>query len=105
MTLSGFLHWLVSQSVFVIQTVAYTVPDFSPHKELDASSIGYSSISIVFAAATGITLLLALCFFGFALKYKAKAPKYGGKMPPYPMPWRVRAARLLVRIAMHTIRL
>jgi hypothetical protein len=48
MTCSGLLHWLISQSVFVVQTVAYT-PNFDRNQDMDASSIGYSSIGIIFA--------------------------------------------------------
>ena len=86
MTLSGLLHWLISQSVFVVQTVAYRTPDFQPDEALDASSIGYSSISIVFAITIGATLVFTLLIVGFAFKYKAKAPRDGGEVPPYPMP-------------------
>lgn len=85
MTCSGVLHWLISQSVFVVQTVAYT-PDFQRNRSQDASSIGYSSIGIILALAVGSILVLALLVIGFARRYKAKPPRDGGAVPPYPMP-------------------
>jgi hypothetical protein len=85
MICSGLLHWLISQSVFVIQTVAYT-PEFQRDQNKDASSIGFSSIGIVFAMATGTILVLAIIIMGFCNEYKPKKSREWGDTPPYPMP-------------------
>jgi hypothetical protein len=86
MILSGLLHWIISQSVFVVQTVAYRTPEFQPEEAMDASSIGYSSISIILAITIGTPLVFTLLILGFTFKYKAKAPRDGGEVPLYPMP-------------------
>lgn len=78
MICSGLLHWLISQSVFVVQTVAYT-PSFERNTQMDASSIGASSIEIVFSMATGLLLVLFILFVGFAFHYGPKKKKHGGR--------------------------
>lgn len=85
MTCSGLLHWLISQSVFVVQTVAYS-PSFERDLGMDASSIGYSSIGIIFAMATGVILIIGIIVIGFTFRYKPRPIKYTGLMPPRPMP-------------------
>jgi hypothetical protein len=85
MACSGLLRWLISQSVFVIQTVAYT-PEFQRNESMDASSIGSLSIGIVFSMATGIILVSAIIIVGLCFKYKPKRSREYGSTPPYPMP-------------------
>lgn len=72
MTCSGLLHWLISQSVFVVQTIAYA-PDFRCDQKMDASSIGYSSIGIIPVMITGGSLVVALFLLGFGSSYESKA--------------------------------
>jgi hypothetical protein len=83
MSCSGILHWFISQSIFVVQTVAYS-PDFERRKDMDASSIGYSSISIIVAMATGVTLVVSILVFGFVLKLDSK--RFDGEEVDHPMP-------------------
>ena len=68
MVLSGLLHFFISQSVFVVQTVAY-VPKYEPQRfernpVLDASCIGFSSLGIILALGTGCMFVLYLLFVG-----------------------------------------
>jgi hypothetical protein len=69
MVLSGLLHFFISQSVFVVQTVAY-LPKYEPqqrferHPVLDGSCIGFSSLGIILALGTGCILVLYLLFVG-----------------------------------------
>ncbi|KAF2832068.1 hypothetical protein CC86DRAFT_462450 [Ophiobolus disseminans] len=85
MTCSGLLHWLISQSVFIVQTVAYN-PEFERNPAKDASSIGYSSIGIMFAMTIGSVWVLALLVIGFTWRYTPTKPRDGGPRPPFPMP-------------------
>lgn len=80
MCFSGLLHWLISQSIFVIQTVGYRTPDFRRAEELDASSIAYSSLGIILAMVFGGIMVLGLPILGILMKYRP-----GDKLP-YPMP-------------------
>ena len=85
MTCSGLLHWLISQSIFVVQTVAYT-PGFERDSGMDSSSVRYSSIGIVFAMITGGSLLIGILILGFGFSYKSKPTDRNGCKPPHPMP-------------------
>jgi hypothetical protein len=69
-----------------VQTVGYRTPDFQRQKGMDASSIGFSSIGIIFALMVGIALVITIATFGLAFRYEAKSPRDGGPVPPYPMP-------------------
>ncbi|EUC43338.1 hypothetical protein COCMIDRAFT_101097 [Bipolaris oryzae ATCC 44560] len=64
MVLSGLLHFFISQSVFVVQTVAY-LPRYDPQRfirapVLDVSCIGFSSLGIILALTTGLVLVVYL---------------------------------------------
>lgn len=83
---SGLLHWLISQSVFVIQTVSYTSPDFHINDALGGSIVGYSSLGILLSMLLGGAMVLALVLLGAFKKYTVKRPKDGSASPPYPMP-------------------
>lgn len=85
---SGLLHWMISQSVFVIQTVGFVAPDFKHDSKLDASVIGYSSMGIILSMALGGAMVVALIMIGVFGKYKPKNLKGapGEGEPTYPMP-------------------
>ena len=90
MVLSGLLHWFISQSIFVVQTVAYlpkyTARSFDRAPYLDSSCIGFSTIGIILALSVGCILVLFLLFVGFVFKYKARNVEDGKEKPPYTMP-------------------
>jgi hypothetical protein len=55
------LHWLVSQSVFTVQTTAYGPGhDGQPIPFTNASRLGYSPLGILFTTLLGVVLILAL---------------------------------------------
>lgn len=69
--LSGLLHWLVSQSFFLVQITVYTegVEDAS----LDITTCGYSPIATLFVIIVGITMLAVAFGLGFR-RYPAGIP-------------------------------
>lgn len=89
---SGLLHWMISQSVFVIQTIGYSQPDvgklakaeFEKAPAMDASVVGFSSLGIVFSLSIGITLVIAVLGVGAFKRYRAKRLENGKEA--YPMP-------------------
>lgn len=55
------LHWLVSQSVFTVQTTAYGPgQDGAPIPSTNASRLGYSPLGILLTTILGAVLILAL---------------------------------------------
>ena len=70
---SGTLHWLVSQSVFVIQSIgmAYGTSLYR-HPEFDTSLVGYSSIGMVYSLTLGSIMILALVTLGFCNSYRPR---------------------------------
>lgn len=60
---SSLLHWLISQSVFVIATTGID-SDGAKVGNYDAFAIGYSSIGIVFTLCVGGIMVLALIGIG-----------------------------------------
>jgi hypothetical protein len=91
MILSGLLHWFISQSVFVVQTVAYVPAEtrplsFARETTLDISCIGFSSIGIILALGVGCLLVLGLLVIGFCLTYNTRNIRAGEHQPPYTMP-------------------
>jgi hypothetical protein len=90
MILSGLLHWFMSQSIFVVQTVAYVPAGTRPlsfvrEPTLDISCIGFSSIGIIIALSVGCLLVLSLLTIGFGLTYNARSVRTGDRQPPYTM--------------------
>lgn len=91
MILSGLLHWFISQSVFVVQTVAYVPKDTRPlsfvrEPTLDISCIGFSSIGIILALSVGCLLVLSLLTIGFGSTYSARVVRTEDQQPQYTMP-------------------
>ncbi|OJD32109.1 uncharacterized protein BKCO1_410003 [Diplodia corticola] len=74
---SSILHWLISQSIFTVQTIAYVSPDFERDPTLDASVIGFSIMGLILSLILISTILIAVCSIGIFNKYDGK---------PYPMP-------------------
>ncbi|KAI9718441.1 MAG: hypothetical protein M1812_004162 [Candelaria pacifica] len=75
MIASSILHWLISQSVFLVQTHGFD-PQENRIYTHDRSRVGYSSIGIVFAMSLGGSLLVTLLLIGFQ-----KFPEGPGSMP------------------------
>lgn len=91
MILSVLLHWFISQSIFVVQTVAYIPAGTSPSSftrepTLDISCIGFYSIGIILALSVGCLLVLGLLVIAFCSKYNTRRTRTGDEQPPYAMP-------------------
>ena len=76
--LSGFLHWLVSQSIFLVDLEAY-YPDGTPDTYPAASIVacGYSPITILTAIIVGTIVLLLGLASGFR-RYKQSSISFAG---------------------------
>jgi len=68
------LHWLVSQSVFTVQTTAYGPgQDGAPIPSTNASRLGYSPLGILLTTIVGAVLILALVV-NSCRRYKSVVP-------------------------------
>ena len=75
----ALLHWLVSQSVFIVQTNGYGPgPDGQRIPSLDASRVGYSAIGVLLSTLMGVVLVVALVGHSFR-RYKS-VPSYFPRM-------------------------
>lgn len=61
--LVGLLHWLVSQSVFLVSAAAF-LPDRTRYYAADSNRIGYSSMGIILSLIVGVIFLAALLALG-----------------------------------------
>ena len=74
LVLSGTLHWLVSQSIFIIHINWYKDGVLNLHTQSD--SFGYSFIAIIALVTLGGIMLLIGIFYGFR-RYKPGMPLAG----------------------------
>jgi hypothetical protein len=79
--LSAFLHWLVSQSFFLVSVQVYghdTTDGWQPRSNSPTTRIscGYSLLPLVLVLATGGSLLIAIIIRGF-LPFKTATPIVG----------------------------
>ena len=72
MVLSGILHWLVSQSLFIVEIHAYDA-DGSKNEAANITAIGYSRIAIIMAIILGSIAIV----FGILMGFR----RYTGLMP------------------------
>ncbi len=75
LVLSGTLHWLVSQSLFLARVTAFA-PDGSEDVKASVSMIGYSCIAIITVIILGSVVVLLGIAMGFR-RYKAGMPLVG----------------------------
>ncbi|KAF2807166.1 uncharacterized protein BDZ99DRAFT_447454 [Mytilinidion resinicola] len=61
---SMLLHWLISQSVFVVQTAGWNA-DGSRNYEYDASRVGWSTMGIIFSLVAGCVIVFTALLLGF----------------------------------------
>ena len=70
---SGTLHWLVSQSVFVIQSIGMAYgTSFYRHPQYDTSTVGYSNIGMVYTLILASIMILALVLLGLCNSYRPR---------------------------------
>lgn len=78
MMASGTIHWLISQSVFVIQSVGVAYgTSFYRHPAYDSSLVGYSNIGIIYSFSLGSIMIIALVTLGLCNSYRPR--KYDEK--------------------------
>ena len=78
MIASGTVHWLISQSVFVIQSIAMAYgKTFYRYPAYDSSLIGYSNIGMIYCLIIGSVMIIALVTLGLCNKYRPRI--HGGK--------------------------
>ncbi|KAF2463992.1 uncharacterized protein BDR25DRAFT_195847, partial [Lindgomyces ingoldianus] len=81
MAFSGLLHWLLSQSIFLVNVQTYTYSSVSkswrdPSGSNDVLSCGYSPLGIILVLGAEIVMILALIVTG-SLRFKTDTPVVG----------------------------
>ena len=72
---SGILHWLISQSLFLVGIEAYTA-DLKHDPMSDLNTCGYSPIAIVCSIIVGAVMVASLVVLGFK-RFKSAMPVAG----------------------------
>ncbi len=73
MVASTILHWLISQSLFLVRIYVWAGDEIGG-VDSSISSIGYSPYAIVFALSLGGAMLMAALLLGFLRTYPATMP-------------------------------
>ncbi|KAJ5187701.1 hypothetical protein N7449_010695 [Penicillium cf. viridicatum] len=75
------LHWLVSQSLFVVQTIGFdTAGELVHFSSFNGSAVGYSPLGIVLATACGVIMILGLLINSLVRRHEnvpAEFPTWG----------------------------
>lgn len=73
MIASGTIHWLISQSIFVIQSVGVAYgTSFYRYPAYDSSLVGYANIGIIYSLSTGSIMFIALVTLGLCNSYRPR---------------------------------
>lgn len=71
MVASILMHWLISQSIFLVQTSAYDPgPNGGHNPAFDVSARGYSILGTILAISTGFVLVLVIIVHAWVRKYQ-----------------------------------
>lgn len=70
---SAILHWLVSESFFLVRVITYA-QDGTEDREEFVSAVGYSSYAILVSLAVMVFMLLAILAFGLGMRYSRSMP-------------------------------
>ena len=73
MTASTVLHWLISQSLFLVRITTYDINGI-PQPDLAISATGFSPFAIIFALFVGGLMLVAVLFLGLLRRFPATMP-------------------------------
>lgn len=76
LVLSGTLHWLVSQSIFLARVNSYSDGVLDSYSPYNASTVGYSCIAIITVIALGGIVVIIGILHGFK-RYKPGIPLAG----------------------------
>jgi hypothetical protein len=74
---SALLHWLVSQSIFLLRVVIYDTKGIIDD-EAGLSAVGYSPLAIIISASVGFLFVIAVVVLGFARRFDGSMPLPGG---------------------------
>ena len=67
------LHWLISQGVFVIQSIGMAYgTEFYRYPVNDSSLIGYSNIGIIYSLVVGSIMIISLVTLGLCNSYRPR---------------------------------
>lgn len=72
---SALLHWLISQSIFLVRANVYDAQNKRAFS-YNIMALGYSPLAIVIAVCVAVLLPAALCFMGFR-RFKSGMPVAG----------------------------
>lgn len=67
---SGLLHWLFSQSLFIVASISFVTPDFHYVPTDDAAIIGFSAVGLMLSLIVGVLLTLAPLPLRFLRSYE-----------------------------------
>lgn len=73
LTASALLHWLISQSLFLMRVTVYKF-DGTESRDDSVVATGFSPYAIVFALSLGGAMLLAVLLLGFLRRFPATMP-------------------------------
>ena len=72
-TASAILHWLVSESIFLVRVIPYA-QDGTEDREQLVSAVGYSSYAILVSLVVMAFMLLAILILGLGMRYSRTMP-------------------------------
>ena len=90
MVASGIMHWLISQSVFVVQSIGMAYgTSFYHYPAYDSSLIGYSCIGMICCLIVGSVMIIALVTLGLCNSYRPRKhdEKHETDAQSYTMPF------------------
>ena len=73
LTASTILHWLISQSLFLVRITIFDTNGI-PQPDLAISTTGYSPLAIIFALCLGGLMLLTVLLLGLLRRFPATMP-------------------------------
>ena len=76
MILSGLLHWLISQAIFLVVVAEYN-PDGTLLSPVAVASCGFSPLAMILGIAAGCAIIIVTFLLGFGLRYEPSMPLAG----------------------------
>ncbi|KAK5189871.1 hypothetical protein LTR99_004144 [Exophiala xenobiotica] len=76
MILSGLLHWLISQAIFLVVVAEYNL-DGTLLSPVAVASCGFSPLAMVLGIAAGCAIIIVTFLLGFGLHYEPSMPLAG----------------------------
>lgn len=76
MILSGLLHWLISQAIFLVVVKEYA-PDGEVVDPVAVGTCGFSPLAMIVSLVAGVLIMMVTFCLGFFLKYDPTIPLVG----------------------------